>query len=117
MGVAKTISKDILYFFTYKQYAQSNPLAIILNRRNVREYIHHIQNTLRYAGTTTATKLSRLKTAIDFLLEGAPETNIKLYIRAQNMLKTIKYFRKSLSKTITEQRLHQAQLSHAEVGI
>ena len=66
MGIAKTIAKDIVYFFTYKQYEQSTPLSIILNRRNVREYIHDIQNTLQYASTTTATKLCRLKIAIDF---------------------------------------------------
>ena len=83
----------------------------------MREYIHHVQSTLQYAGTTTATKLCRLKTVIDFLFEGAPETNVKLYIRAQNMLKAIKYYRKSLNKTIAEQRLNYAQLSHAEVGI
>jgi len=40
-----------------------------LNRKNVREYIGHLKNVKRLQGTTIAEKMTRLRTAIDYLTE------------------------------------------------
>ena len=108
-----TITVDILYF-SHINNSQNNLLAIILNKKNIRYYVDHIQNILKYTGTITANKLSWLRIAIEFSLKVASETDVKFFIRAQTMQKTIKYIRKLLNKTICQQRLKQAQLSQGE---
>ena len=99
-----TITVDILYF-SHINNSQSNLLAIILNKTNIQDYVDHIQHILKYADTITANNLSWLRIAIEIFLKVASETDVKFFIRAQTMQKTIKYIRKLLNKTICQQRL------------
>lgn len=113
-ATAQCISKTVTSFFTYKEYQQKTPLAIILSKVNLRSYITHIQVTRKYAGTTIADKLCHLKHAIDFLSEGTSST--KQYLRVQEALRYIDNIKRTLNKTIIkDQRVENTKLSSVQV--
>ena len=116
LSVAKSICNDVTYFFSYKKYKDVLPLQIILNKQNLRDYMDHLQKVLKFAGTTVAEKINRLKLAIDHLTEKLDkEGDMQVFIRTQEIYKTLANYRKTLRKTIKEQRLNQAKLSYTKV--
>lgn len=118
MSVAKSICNDVDYFFSYKKYQDMSPLQIILNKQNLRDYMDHLQKVMKFAGTTVAEKINRLKIAIDHLTEQLDKDgDMQVYIHTQEIYKTLNNYRKTLRKTIKEQRLNQAKLSYAKVSM
>ena len=116
LSVAKSICNDVAYFFSYKKYKNLSPLQIILDKQNLRDYMDHLQKVMKFAGTTVAEKINRLKTAIDHLTEKLDkEGDMQVFIRTQEVYKTLGNYRKTLRKAIKEQRLNQAKLSYTKV--
>ena len=76
----------------------------------------HLQKVMKFAGTTVAEKINRLKIAIDHLTEKLDkEGDMQVFIRTQEVYKTLGNYRKTLRKAIKEQRLNQAKLSYTKV--
>ena len=110
---SRSVCNDIKYFFTYKQYKQESPTNIILNRKNVREYIGHLKNVKGLQGTTIAEKMTRLRTAIDYLTE--EDDSIKVNAKVEAMKRFLSSYRKVFSGIIAQQRIDCASKSTIQV--
>ena len=112
---SRSICNDIKYFFTYKKYKQEKSIDIILNRKNVREYIGHLKNVRILKGTTIGEKMTRLRTAIDFLTE--EDDSIRTHVRVEAMKRLLTSYRKTFSGIISQQRIDCASRSTVKVLI
>ena len=113
-GTAQSAAKSVYYFFTYKQYSQGSLHDIILNKTNIRDYVHHLEKVKNYAGSTIKERIAWLNDAIEYLTERSG-SSVKLHIRKKEIKETINTIKKGLVKITDDQRNEQARLSHAKV--
>ena len=99
MASAKAAAKSIKYFLGYKPYTQCTTKDILMNRTNIRNYIHHLKTTKGYAKTTILERVGWLTTAIDFIME-----NDKLTIKYHLSVKAIKNTSNIKSKTLIKEK-------------
>jgi len=112
---AQSAAKSVHYFFSYKQYSQPELINILLSRANIKDFVHHLEKVKGYASSTITERIGWLNDALDYLTTKEESCSVKLCVRIDSTQKFIGNIKKSLYKSMEEQRNEQAKISYAKV--
>ena len=117
-NVAKAIAADISLFFERISHGSTDTYYnILLNTRNLHDYIKHLQINKQFSPSTVSEKLRILRQAIEYTeaKENNLKVNHKLLSRCHLIAGLLTKWGKSLHKDIAKQRRKQNVISQQQV--